>query len=159
MGRASNIIFLFFFLLFSARCLAQDSLQEGVVVHADPRLSVLLRKTHTTEPIYTPGEIKDVKQPFREAAPRRQIVTLYKGAGYRVQIYNGPDRAKALQIKTEFMRHFPGVHTYLNYISPSFRVKVGDYRNRSDAAGMMREAHSMYSPVMIVPDMVTITNY
>jgi len=89
----------------------------------------------------------------------RPHVVLYKGKGFRVQIYNGPDREKAIKIKTEFMRHFPGVHTYLTYISPSFRIKVGDFRDRSDAAGMMREANSMYSPCMIVPDMVTVTNY
>jgi len=82
---------------------------------------------------------------------------IYAGRGFRVQIYNGSDREKAIKVKTEFMRLNPGVRTYLTYLSPCFRVKVGDYRNRSDAEGMFREAKSTYdSPCMIVPDNVII---
>lgn len=82
----------------------------------------------------------------------------YSGPGYRVQIYNGYDRHKAALIKAEFMRNYPGVPTYLTYISPNFRVKVGDFRNRSDAVGMYREASSSYTPCMIVPDHISINN-
>lgn len=84
---------------------------------------------------------------------------VYSGKGYRVQIYNGNDRVRAIKIKAEFMRKFPGVRTYLTYISPCFRVKVGDYRNRSDAEGMLREANAMYSPSMIVPDVINISSF
>ena len=83
---------------------------------------------------------------------------IYNGKGFRVQIYSGPDREKAIYTKTEFMRHFPGIRTYITYTSPSFRVRVGNYRSRSDAAGMLREANSMYSPCVIVPDMITINS-
>ncbi len=85
--------------------------------------------------------------------------TVKSGKGYRVQIYNGPDRNKAIEIKREFMRHFPGVHTYLTYKSPCFRVKVGDFRNRSDAVGMYKEANSIYSPTMIVPDIIIVSTF
>lgn len=85
---------------------------------------------------------------------------IYSGKGFRVQIYYGPDRAKAVQVKAEFMRNFPDVRTYLNYLSPTFRVKVGDYRNRSDAEGMLREARSIFGgPCMIVPDIITINTF
>lgn len=109
-----------------------------------------------------------VHQPAQQAAPpppavvslqHHEMRTVYNGKGYRVQIYNGPDRTKALSVKTEFMRHFPGVHSYLIYNEPSFRVRVGDYRNRGDAEGMLREANSMFSPSMIVPDVVTISTF
>ena len=82
---------------------------------------------------------------------------IYSGRGYRVQIYSGSDRDKAIKVKKDFMRLNPGVRTYLTYLAPFFRVKVGDYRNRSDAEGMLREANSTYeSPCMIVPDDVII---
>lgn len=80
----------------------------------------------------------------------------YHGKGFRVQIYYGSDRAKALAVKTQFNTHFPGVHSYITYSSPNFRVRVGNYRNRTDAEGMLREANSMYNPSMIVPDEVAI---
>ena len=158
--------------------LAQDNEQGEVTIHSDPRLSVLLKKSKLiasatpgtkfnegivkTTPIVVPPTPAIVHQP--PPAPvvsiqHHEMRTIYTGKGYRVQIYNGPDRARAVYVKTEFMRHFPGVHSYLIYNAPGFRVKIGDYRNRSDAEGMLREANSMFSPSMIVPDMVTISTY
>jgi hypothetical protein len=115
-------------------------------------------------PKVPPADTK--KSPFTEYpvhlvsnTRRRGSGTIYSGKGFRVQIYYGPDREKAIKIKTEFMRLYPDVRTYLTYISPTFRVKVGDYRNRNDAAGMLKEANSMYSPCMIVPDIITINTF
>lgn len=85
--------------------------------------------------------------------------SVYSGKGFRVQIYNGADRNKAIQVKADFMRQFPGVRTYLTYVSPCFRVKVGDYRSRAEAEGMLREANSIYNPSMIVPDVVRISTF
>lgn len=175
--------------------------QEDVVVHADPRLGQILKRTqakaHEKERMIakavvdkekikeipatgnipsatsaTPGGAATANTPVAKTeeakpAPVRLPHSLqppdgkviYSGKGYRVQIYNGPDRAKAIDIKTEFMRHYPTVRTYLTYMSPDFRVKVGNYRNRSDAEGMLREAKSMYTPCLIVPDIITINTF
>lgn len=91
--------------------------------------------------------------------PRRAARVIYSGKGFRVQIYNGPDREKAIEIKTEFMRNYPGMRTYLSYVPPCFRVKVGNYRTRNEALGMLREANSIYTPCMIVPDLITISTF
>ena len=155
---------------------AQDAPAQGsVTIHSDARLGVLLRKSrliaavstsaHTTEAVVktvvpTPNATALIHQPPPAVALQHHDVrSIYTGKGYRVQIYNGPDRARALSVKNEFMRRFPGVHTYIIYNSPAFRVKVGDFRNRSDAEGMLREANSMFSPSMIVPDVVTISTF
>ena len=90
-------------------------------------------------------------------AIHRDTKVIYAGKGFRVQIYNGYDREKAIKVRAEFMRMFPGTYTYLSYVSPGFRVRVGDYRSRDQAAGMLREANSMYpTPCMIVPDQITV---
>jgi hypothetical protein len=157
----------------SSLACAQDDERGEVSVHADARLAILLRKTHVyVRPSYPdppaakpPEPVKQVLNPGDYVGKeglihhdRTRAVT-YTGNGYRVQIYNGPDRNKAVQIKTEFMRRFPGVSTYISYVAPGFRVKIGDYRQRSDAMGMLREATSMYAPSMIVPDVVTLTSW
>lgn len=80
----------------------------------------------------------------------------YTGPGYRVQIYYGTNRYEALRRKAEFMRNYPTINTYFTYISPNYRVKIGDFRRREDATGMYREANGTYSPCMIVPDKVNI---
>ena len=179
MSNTKNIIICCVLLSCAQLTFAQDNEHGEVTIHSDPRLSVLLKKSKLiasiatgtrlneatvvkTAPMITPPAPAVVHQPAPApvaTVQHHEVRTIYTGKGYRVQIYNGPDRAKALSVKSEFMRHFPGVHSYLIYSSPGFRVKIGDYRNRSDAEGMLREANSMFNPSMIVPDLVTISTY
>lgn len=105
----------------------------GVIVHADPRLAILAKK-HT-----------NVK-----------LGVIRSGRGFRVQIYNGNDRTKANKIKVDFMRRFPGVRAYMTYVQPQFRVKVGDFRTRAEAQKMYEQVSPIYSPLMIVPDIIEI---
>jgi hypothetical protein len=107
---------------------------SGVVLYGDPRLEVLARKRPSTPAIRA-------------------------GNGYRVQIYAGNDRAEATRIKTDFMRRFPGIRTYMTYVQPQFRVKVGDYRSREEAVKMYQQVNKVYAPCMIVPDIVEINPY
>jgi hypothetical protein len=102
----------------------------GVVVHADPRLAVLLKKPTPTG--------------------------IYSSRGYRVQIYSGNDRGKATRIKIDFARRYPGVRTYMTYVQPQFRVKVGDYQTRQEAKKMYDQVSTLYTPCMIVPDFIVV---
>jgi len=106
---------------------------HGVIVHADPRLAILVKK-------------------YRNV----QLGVIRSGRGYRVQIYSGADRSKALERKVDFMRRFPGVKTYLTYAQPQYRVKVGDFRSRGEAQKMYEQVNTLYNPCMIVPDIIVI---
>ncbi len=105
----------------------------GVVMHSDPRLAILLKKR------------KDV-----------ELGVIRSGRGFRVQIYSGNDRNRATSVKIDFMRRFPGIRTYMTYVSPQVRVKVGDYRSRQDAEKMYKQVNVLYNPCMIVPDIIVI---
>ncbi len=111
-------------------------------------------------PAYVPEVKADEPPPAPARAPifihEKDERVIYTGKGFRVQIYSGADRERAINIKTEFMRNFPGVRTYLIYVSPTFRVKVGNYRTRAEAMSMYRQAKEIYSPCVIVPDNITI---
>jgi len=100
-----------------------------VVVHTDPRLEVILKR----------------HKQVQTGAARSQ-------RGYRVQIYSGNDRHKANEIRMDFMKRFPEVRTYLSYVQPQFRVKVGDYVDREEARLMYLKVSPLYNPCMIVPD-------
>lgn len=106
---------------------------QGIVIHADTRLAVLLKKHKNA-----------------------QLGVIRSGQGYRVQIYNGNDRVKANQIKVDFIRRFPGIRTYLTYVLPQFRVKVGDFRSRAEAYELYKKVSELYNPSMIVPDIIVI---
>lgn len=106
---------------------------QGIVIHSDPRLAILLKKHKNA-----------------------QLGVIRSGQGFRVQIYNGNDRTKANQIKVDFIRRFPGVRTYLTYVQPQFRVKVGDFRSRAEAYELYQKVSGIYNPSMIVPDIIVI---
>jgi hypothetical protein len=134
-----NISILLMALFYFGDVTAQIQVEEegnleltGVVIHADPRLDILTKKK-----MASPGVIRS-------------------GRGFRVQIYNGNDRGKANNIKMDFMRRFPGVRVYMSYVQPQFRVKAGDFRSRADAHKLSDQLNSLYSPVMIVPDIIVI---
>jgi hypothetical protein len=110
---------------------------SGVVIYADERLDILLAKKETKN---AQGYIGAMR-------------------GYRVQIYSGTDRNKANQAKVNFMRRFPDIRVYMTYIMPQFRVKVGDFSAREDAAMLYRQLNPLYSPCMIVPDIVEVNTY
>jgi len=118
---------------------------SGVIIHADPRLAVL---TASLRP-------KTASIPATGA----RTGMIRSGRGFRVQIYNGNDRNKANAIKIDFIRRFPNTRTYMSYIQPQFRVKVGDFRTRSEAQHFVQQISNLYSPVMVVPDIIVINTF
>ena len=81
---------------------------------------------------------------------------IHSGRGFRVQIYSGNDRKKAIQAKATFMQRYPRIRTYLSYTAPQFRVKVGNFQSREDAAGLRQMLSGLFNPVMIVPDVIIV---
>ncbi len=125
--RAGYILVIILVLVLGIQASAQ------VIVHSDPRLAILIKK-------------------YRNV----QLGVIRSGQGFRVQIYSGNDRAKAMELKMDFMRRFPNIRTYLTYSQPQYRVKVGDFRTRQDAHNMYEQLSALYNPSMIVPDIIVI---
>ena len=76
--------------------------------------------------------------------------------GYRVQIYFGPNRTRANEIKTDFLQIFPNTGTYLVYQQPNFKIRVGDYKSRLEAQKFLKEIQPLYSTAFIVKDEVKL---
>jgi len=129
-----------------SRILVTDT--TGVIIHADPRLDIV---TAALRP-------KTERRNTGNASSGRSGV-IRSGRGYRVQIYNGNDRTRATNLKVDFMRRFPNVRTYMTYIQPQFRVKVGDFTTRQEAQRFAGQINTIYSPVMIVPDIIVINTF
>jgi len=75
--------------------------------------------------------------------------------GYRVQIYFGSGssaRLRAMKVKTDFLSSYPDVKAYIIYQSPDFKVRVGDFRTRSDALRLQKKIARDYPNAFIVPD-------
>ena len=118
----------------------------GVIIHTDQRLSVVIAAMKPR----TAGS-------GTSASGRSGVIR--SGRGFRVQIYNGNDRNKANAIKVDFIRRFPEIRTYMSYIQPQFRVKVGDFRSRAEAQKFLQQIGSLYTPAMVVPDIIVINTF
>lgn len=76
--------------------------------------------------------------------------------GYRVQIYFGPQRAKANEVKTDFLKIFPKTGAYLIYQQPNFKIRVGDFKTRLEAMKFLKEIQPLYGTSFLVKDDVKL---
>lgn len=75
--------------------------------------------------------------------------TRVKRKGFRVQIYSGSNRNEAQSIQGRFKGLYPDMEAYMTYHEPNYRVKVGDFRSRSEANNYMRILRSQYNNVFV----------
>jgi hypothetical protein len=101
-------------LISATPALGQADSTSSIVIHADPRLSMLVKKQSQINEVTT-----------RDA--RRSI------AGYRLQVINTSDRNAAITAKTKVYQLFPDLKAYLLYQAPYFRVRVGNFKDRDEA--------------------------
>ncbi len=77
-------------------------------------------------------------------------------SGYRVQIFFGPQRVKATEVKTDFLQIYPNIGAYLVYQQPNFKIRVGDFKTRLEAMKFLKELQPLYSTAFLVKDEVKL---
>ena len=69
-------------------------------------------------------------------------------AGYRVQVYSDNNvttaKANAEYRRKVIQQRIPGVHAYISFESPYWRVRVGDYRTQAEAQAAMQEIQGAF---------------
>lgn len=91
----------------------------------------------------------EVLQNTIETNARRKI------SGYRVRIYfdnNQNSRQISESIAERFSEEYPEVPVYKSYVSPFFKVTVGDFRTRDEAAAFAKELSKNYSSAFLVKE-------
>jgi hypothetical protein len=80
--------------------------------------------------------------------------------GFRVEIFFSSDqdaKEKALKIKEDFLETYPEFNiqnVHVKYISPNFRVRVGDFRTKNEALKLYKEIKDTYRVAFIVADAI-----
>ena len=67
--------------------------------------------------------------------------------GYRIQLYSGSgdaSRREAENIKGQMMSAFPNQKVYLTYTAPFWRVRTGNYRNKSELLYEYQQLKSIF---------------
>ncbi|MBL7753153.1 MAG: SPOR domain-containing protein [Chitinophagaceae bacterium] len=139
-----------------------NQFENNVTIFKDTRLDILdkrpalMAKAEEEEkkdkeiPLYKPIVSSDGK--------KKVTGSIYTAKGFRIIIYNGPDRNQALLAKNMFSRAFPSVASYLSYNVPSYKIKVGNFEDRKEASAFLRKVNKAFPAAFIVPDVVTIKN-
>ena len=77
--------------------------------------------------------------------------------GYRIQVYFGTGhsaREKATDIRNKAITQFKNHKPHLIYQAPYFKLRIGDFRKKSDALKIMDDIKAIYPGAFIVKDYI-----
>ncbi len=77
-------------------------------------------------------------------------------AGYRVQLFFGNQREKAYEMRSEYLRLFPGGVAHVLYHQPNFKLRVGDCRTRLEAMKLLQDVKPYFGGAFIVKDDIAV---
>jgi hypothetical protein len=109
----------------------------SVVVHKDPRIDELIKK----------------KAAINKATKSGARTT----RGYRLLVINTSNRDEAIAAKTKVYTHFPELKAYLQYQSPFFKLRAGNFKTRDEAEKYRKAMTSMFPKgVFIINDNIEL---
>ena len=76
--------------------------------------------------------------------------------GFTIQIYAGLKREEALNTKKNLSSSLPQLTSEVEYLQPTFRVKVGKYFTRLDAQRDYVAVKKYFPGAIVIPDKVAI---
>lgn len=120
--------------------------QEGVVEVSQDSLILLLQEYRAAHEI-NPTVARTISLGTKPVD--KKTATRVKRKGFRVQIFSGASRNEAYAVQQRFKNQYSDVESYINYDEPNYRVKVGDFRGRTEANSFMRVLRSQYSNVFV----------
>ena len=93
-----------------------------------------------------------------------EAVAVQTVSGYRVQVFSTnvqrTGKTEAFQVEKDILEQFPDVAVYVNYTSPSWKVRVGDFINQAEALSFKENLISAFPAlrrgIYVVPEQVII---
>ena len=114
--------------------------QDSIIVHKDLRLDILTTKQ---------AAVNKLTSKMTNSGMFR---------GYRLQVISTRSREQAFQVKAELIRRFPEHKTYAVFQSPYFKIRIGNFMDKSEAEDLKKIVARQYPQgVYIVEDVVEYT--
>mgnify|MGYP001477252335 FL=1 len=109
-----------------------DTVSSTVYVMKDSRFDLLAKKKAEIN-----KKAADAKKPTK---------------GFRIQVLNTTDRNQALTIKSKLLTEYPEHKTYLMYQAPYFKIRIGNFVEKSEADDLKKEMARMFpTGVFVIP--------
>ena len=131
MGRI-NYTFLVLFISSINFFFAQSS--GAVVIHADQRLDLLVKKQGNIPPGSTSPQM----------------------TGYRVQLAFDPDKKTIDDARIRFTEAHPDIDTYVIFNAPNFFLKAGDFRTSLEAEKLKESITSEFPACFLIKEQVNL---
>jgi hypothetical protein len=77
--------------------------------------------------------------------------------GFRLEIFFSSGvgaREKAMNVRTDFLKNYPDVPAYMSFLSPDFKIRIGNCRTKSEALQLKERIKKNYPNAFIVPDVI-----
>jgi len=106
------------------------------------------------------GEIRIMEDPRIDQLVQKHILLneIREGIpGFRIQIFfdsGSNSKVKAQVVYDDFRMKHPEHTAYLSFITPNYKVRVGDFRTRLDAVRFLREILTDYPNAYVVADQI-----
>jgi hypothetical protein len=112
------------------------------------------------------GKLNIVQDPALDTLISRYILA-YKNMeekngpgmeGYRIQIYSSSvrnAREESGKVRADFMSKFPDIVSYLLFAEPGYyKIRVGDFRTKTEATKLFLAISKVFPNAYIVPDII-----
>lgn len=76
--------------------------------------------------------------------------------GFRVMIFFDQKKTAAEQQKATFMSMHSDIRTYVDYLAPNYRVRVGNFRTRLEAEKLKSELLSVFPTAIVIKDKIQL---
>ncbi len=131
-----NLRLIFFILLVYSGGIQAQTVNSKIRLIQDERLDLLEKNATKLKP-----EEQALREYSRPTANTR---------GYRIQIYSGSSRAEADDIRLRFMTAHSAVPCYIQFLSPYYKVRVGDYLSDQEANKELKTIKRAYPMSFVV---------
>jgi hypothetical protein len=78
--------------------------------------------------------------------------------GFRIQIYSSSNRTareESNKVRAQFISRFPDIVSYILYAEPGyFKIRVGDFRTKTDAMKIFMQVSREFPDAYLVPDVI-----
>lgn len=125
-------------------CLHAQTADTGITIHKNSLIDVILKKQFTGTSAASPQKTTHLNTVYK-----------VKRQGYRVMVLNTDDRALAYKIKGQLLSQYPDQQVYMAYQAPFFKLKMGDFTDKSDAENLRKElSKTMAKGVFLVRETI-----
>ena len=125
----------------------------------------VLQLMNEDRPRYMAERLVIVQDPTIDTLVSRHIIANASKNGvdgWRIQIYRGGHRTAgddSNKMRARFMEDFPDIKTYRTFDRPNwFKVKVGDFRTREEAAVVYFDIVKKYPEAYLIRDVIAFKN-